>query len=152
MTTPDLAEIIKSLEAKGYIKRVEGKYNPVAGNMSFEVFKFLDPDTISITLVASDAHRLGVVQDGQPRRITPREAARLQGYPDTFRLHPDDKVAYRQLGNAVAVPIIEILLNDLLVNNKLRCVDGFVKTAKIKSPPRAVTIDGVGLDAVRAKA
>ena len=145
---PDLAKIIQSLETKGYIKQVEGKYNPVAGNMSFEVFKFLDPDTISITLVASDAHRLGVVQDGQPRRITPREAARLQGYPDTVRLHPNDKIAYRQLGNAVAVPIVEMLLRDLLVNNGLSCIDGAVETAKIRSSPRAA-VDSAGLDSVR---
>jgi DNA (cytosine-5)-methyltransferase 1 len=37
------------------------------------------------------------------RRITPREAARLQGVPDSFRIHPDDATAYKQLGNAVNV-------------------------------------------------
>ncbi len=37
------------------------------------------------------------------RRITPREAARLQTFPDDFELHAIDAVAYRQLGNAVNV-------------------------------------------------
>lgn len=37
------------------------------------------------------------------RRITPREAARLQGFPEDFRLHRDPAVAYKQLGNAVNV-------------------------------------------------
>ena len=116
---PNLLKLIASLEKKGYLKGVDGKYNPVAGNMSFEVFKFLDPKSISITLVSSDAHRLGVVVNGIPRRITPREAARIQGYPDTFKVHPNDTSAYRQFGNAVAVPVIEAVLTDLLKNNYL---------------------------------
>ncbi|MFM8387255.1 MAG: DNA cytosine methyltransferase [Planctomycetia bacterium] len=37
------------------------------------------------------------------RRITPREAARLQGVPDDYVLHEDDATAYKQLGNAVNV-------------------------------------------------
>ena len=117
----NIESILQSLEKKGYIKQLNGKYNPVAGNMSFEIFKFLDPSSISITLVASDTHKIGVVQDRQPRHITPREAARIQGYPDTFRVHPDDSTAYRQFGNAVAVPVITIVLEDLLRNNHLEC-------------------------------
>jgi DNA (cytosine-5)-methyltransferase 1 len=114
---PRLKEIIQSLEKKGYLKAVDNKYNPVAGNMSFEVFKFLDPASISITLVSSDAHKLGVVVDNKPRRITPREAARIQGFPESFKIHPDDVSAYRQFGNAVAVPVIETVIKDLLENN-----------------------------------
>ncbi len=113
----NLKNTILSLEKKGYIKQVGGKYNPVSGNMSFEVFKFLDPKSVSITLVSSDAHKLGVVHKGIPRRITPREAARLQGYPDTFKIHPEDNVAYFQFGNAVAVPVIEAVLNDFFIHN-----------------------------------
>lgn len=37
------------------------------------------------------------------RKITPREAARLQGFPDWFELHPNDAAAYKQFGNAVNV-------------------------------------------------
>jgi DNA (cytosine-5)-methyltransferase 1 len=37
------------------------------------------------------------------RRITPREAARLQGFPDRFELHDDEAAAYRQFGNAINV-------------------------------------------------
>lgn len=114
---PNLSELIKSLEKKGYLKGVYGKYNPVAGNMSFEVFKFLDPDSISITLVTSDAHKLGVVVNGKPRRITPREAARIQGFPEWFKVHPNDGEAYRQFGNAVSVPVLKAILKDFLKNN-----------------------------------
>lgn len=41
-----------------------------------------------------------------PRRLTPRECARLMGFPDTFRIPVSDTQAYRQFGNSVAVPVI----------------------------------------------
>jgi DNA (cytosine-5)-methyltransferase 1 len=109
----NLAEIMNGLIGKGYLKETDGRYNPVAGNMSFEVFKFLDPQSISITLVSSDAHKLGVVHNGRIRRITPRECARLQGFPDSFILHPKDTYAYRQLGNSVSVPVVREVILDL---------------------------------------
>ena len=109
----NLAEIMNGLIGKGYLKEIDGRYNPVAGNMSFEVFKFLDPQSISITLVSSDAHKLGVVHNGRIRRITPRECARLQGFPDSFMLHPKDTRAYRQLGNSVSVPVVREVILDL---------------------------------------
>jgi len=109
----NLAEIMNGLICKGYLKEIDGRYNPVAGNMSFEVFKFLDPQSISITLVSSDAHKLGVVHNGRIRRITPRECARLQEFPDSFILHPKDTYAYRQLGNSVSVPVVREVILDL---------------------------------------
>lgn len=112
---PNLSKLLKSLCVKGYLKAIDGRYNPVCGNMSFEVFKFLDPNSISITVVSSDAHRLGVVQNGVPRRITPRECARLQGFPDTFELHPNDLRSYHQLGNSVSVPVVQAVSEDLIV-------------------------------------
>ncbi len=115
---PDLEDTLDSLATKGYLKQVDGKFNPVCGNMSFEVFKFLDPSSISITVVSSDAHRLGVIQNGMPRRITPRECARIQGYPDAFKLHPNDIFAYHQLGNSVTVPVISAIFQDLIANNE----------------------------------
>lgn len=47
------------------------------------------------------------------RRITPREAARLQGFPDTFQLHANDAAAYRQLGNAVNVGVARFVTKRL---------------------------------------
>jgi DNA (cytosine-5)-methyltransferase 1 len=83
-TKDNFDSITASLIQKGYLSNYEGRYNPVCGNMSFEVFKFLDPESISITLTASDTNRLGVIQNGKARRLTPRECARLQGFPDTY--------------------------------------------------------------------
>lgn len=114
----DILEVIESLKKKGYLKEENGKYNPVCGNMSFEVFKFLDPNSISITLTSSDSNRLGVIQDNRPRRITPRECARLQGFPDSFIVHPTDTFAYKQFGNSVSVPVIEALISDFIEHNR----------------------------------
>ena len=114
---PDIEEVISSLLDKRYLQVKEGKYNPVCGNMSFEVFKLLDPDSISITLTSSDANRLGVIQNNRARHITPRECARLQGFPDTFRLHPSDAWSYKQFGNSVSVPVVEAVFNEFVRNN-----------------------------------
>lgn len=113
----DIEDVVGGLVSKGYLKEDNGKYNPVCGNMSFEVFKFLDPDSISITLTSSDCNRLGVIQDGHARRITPRECARLQGFPDSFIVNPVDRCAYKQFGNSVSVPVIEAVLDDFIKSN-----------------------------------
>lgn len=42
-----------------------------------------------------------------PRRLTPRECARLMGFPDEFQIPVSDTQAYRQFGNSVVVPVIE---------------------------------------------
>lgn len=41
-----------------------------------------------------------------PRRLTPRECARLQGYPDDFKIVVSDTQAYKQFGNSVVVPLM----------------------------------------------
>ncbi|MDR0564741.1 MAG: DNA (cytosine-5-)-methyltransferase [Azoarcus sp.] len=115
----NLNGLISSLLKKGYLSEDNGKYNPVAGNMSFEVFKFLDLNSIAITLVSTDANRLGVVDKNNiPRRITPRECARLQGFPDSFVLHHDDEWAYHQLGNSVSVPVVAAIFSDIIKRNQ----------------------------------
>ena len=113
----DIHEVIKSLLDKRYLKEQDGLFSPVCGNMSFEVFKFLDPESIAITLTSSDTNRLGVIQNNRARRITPRECARLQGFPDNFQPHPIDSYAYKQFGNSVSVPVIQAIMNDFIQNN-----------------------------------
>lgn len=46
---------------------------------------------------------------GNPRVLTPREATRLQGYPEDFQLNPSEKQAYKQAGNSVSVPVIRAI-------------------------------------------
>lgn len=63
------------------------------------------PEEISNTLV-TDGDRILIVDGKQVRRLTPREWARLQGFPDKFRLPAAKSRAYRQLGNSVPVPVV----------------------------------------------
>lgn len=52
-----------------------------------------------------------------PRKITPKEASRLQGFPEDFKIHPSDTQAYKQFGNSVAVPVIRSIAK--AINKKL---------------------------------
>lgn len=48
--------------------------------------------------------------DGKnPRKLTPRECANLQGFPKSFKLNKSDNQAYRQFGNSVSVPVIRAI-------------------------------------------
>ena len=54
----------------------------------------------------------------EKRYITPRECARLQSFPDDFVLNENDKVAYKQFGNAVNVDVVHfVILNTLKAYN-----------------------------------
>jgi DNA (cytosine-5)-methyltransferase 1 len=48
------------------------------------------------------------------RRLTPKECARLQGFPDKYKLHPNETKAYKQIGNAVCVKVVKAILKELL--------------------------------------
>ena len=48
-----------------------------------------------------------------PRRLTPRECARLMGFPDTWRIPVSDTQAYRQFGNSVVVPVVQAVAQTL---------------------------------------
>lgn len=48
------------------------------------------------------------------RKLTPRECARLQGYPDTFKIPVSDSQAYKQFGNSVAIPVIKAIAKEIL--------------------------------------
>lgn len=48
-----------------------------------------------------------------PRKITPREASRLQGFPDGFKIVVSDVQAYKQFGNSVSVPVIQAIAQNI---------------------------------------
>ena len=76
------------------------------------------PEGISRTLSAryhKDGSEILIPQEGvNPRRLTPRECARLQGFPDSFVIPVSDTQAYRQFGNSVAVPLMSEVAKALI--------------------------------------
>jgi len=81
-------------------------------------FGMTDLNGISRTLSAryyKDGSEILIPQNGKnPRRLTPRECARLQGFPDTFKILVSDTQAYRQFGNSVVVPLIKAVAKKLV--------------------------------------
>ena len=55
-----------------------------------------------------------VTDNGKVRRLTPREAARLQGFPDDFVIPVSDTQAYRQFGNAVTVNVARSVAKSIM--------------------------------------
>lgn len=75
-------------------------------------FGLVTPNDVARTLSAryyKDGSEILVSQGkrSNPRRLTPRECARLMGYGDDFRIPVSDTQAYKQFGNSVAVPVFE---------------------------------------------
>lgn len=77
-----------------------------------------DLNGISRTLSAryyKDGAEILIPQEGKnPRRLTPRECARLQGFPDNFIIPVSDNQAYKQFGNSVTSPLFQIVGKQIL--------------------------------------
>ena len=59
-------------------------------------------------------HIKGEVNRDGIRKMTPREWARLQGFPDNYLIPVADASAYKQFGNSVAVPAIQATAKEIL--------------------------------------
>ena len=96
--------------AKRFANTACGKYDLIS--KSFR----LDPDGFCPTLRAGTGPELGSFQavrpihPTEPRVITPREAARLQGFPDWFQFSPTKWHSFRQIGNSVSPILAERIL------------------------------------------
>ena len=93
-------------------------YNIVAGKMSFEVSKVLDPASIAPTLVAMDMQHLYVPDGEGIRKLSLREGLRLFGYPEDFRFRVKQSEGYDLLGNTVVVPVIAAVSTRLLLTTE----------------------------------
>lgn len=65
-------------------------------------------DFTPVTKIKGEVNREGI------RKMTPREWARLQGFPDSFVIPVADASAYKQFGNSVAVPAIQATANEVI--------------------------------------
>lgn len=126
----NLKKMLDDLVRKGYLKKEHPKnlvtersifgvrqirqqdthkkagYNIVAGKLSFEINKILDPQGVAPTLVAMDMKKIFVIDNGGLRPLTLREGLRLFGYPDDFKFPVNQEEGFDLLGNTVAVPVI----------------------------------------------
>ena len=73
-------------------------------------YRAMSPEGKGVTLCASSGGPGGqtgiYLVDGKPRRLTPRECARMQGFPDSFKPNASTRQARKQFGNSVAVPVV----------------------------------------------
>lgn len=66
--------------------------------------------------------------NGNPRRLTPRECARIMGFPEDYKIVVSDTQAYRQFGNSVAVPVVAAIAKNIhaaFINVQVRGQAGF---------------------------
>jgi DNA (cytosine-5)-methyltransferase 1 len=65
-------------------------------------------DFTPVTHIKGEVNREGI------RKMTPREWARLQGFPDNYIIPVADASAYKQFGNSVAIPAIQATANEVI--------------------------------------
>lgn len=97
-----------------YLQNYAEKHRKLGNGFGFGM---ADLNGISRTLSAryyKDGSEILVPNGGRPRRLTPRECARLMGFPDSFKIVVSDTQAYRQFGNSVVVPIIKSVASSMI--------------------------------------
>jgi DNA (cytosine-5)-methyltransferase 1 len=100
-----------------YLQDYKAKHNAAGNGFGFSLF---GPGDVTRTLSAryyKDGSEILIAQKGtRPRRLTPRECARLMGFESKEREFPvrvSDTQAYKQFGNAVVVPVVEFIAGAL---------------------------------------
>ncbi|HZZ14543.1 MAG TPA: DNA (cytosine-5-)-methyltransferase [Candidatus Sulfotelmatobacter sp.] len=98
-----------------YLQRYAEKHKAAGNGFGFGL---ISPEGIARTLSAryyKDGSEILVPQPKRnPRRLTPRECARLMGFPESFKIPVSDTQAYKQFGNSVVVPMIARLAKQLV--------------------------------------
>ena len=105
-----------------YLQNYADKHKAAGNGFGFGI---ADPDGVARTLSAryyKDGSEILIAQEGRnPRRLTPRECARIQGFPDSFKIVVSDTQAYKQFGNSVVVPLMTDVAG--LIVEKLKRLD-----------------------------
>ena len=101
-----------------YLQKYAEKHKLKGNGFGFGLF---GPEDVARTLSAryhKDGSEILIKQSRKnPRRLTPREAARLMGFPDNFAIPVSDTQAYRQFGNSVVVPLISKIAKSVIRQN-----------------------------------
>jgi len=92
-----------------YLKAYAEKHRKAGNGFGYGL---VDGDSVTRTLSAryyKDGSEILVSQGKwkRPRRLTPRECARLMGFPDSFKIPVSDTQSYRQFGNSVVMPVMQ---------------------------------------------
>lgn len=92
-----------------YLQNYKKKHQAAGNGFGFGM---VTPESVTRTLSAryyKDGSEILFSQGTRknPRRLTPRECARLMGFPDSFKIPVSDTRAYKQFGNSVIVPVME---------------------------------------------
>lgn len=82
----------------------------VCGGMGRERNLIIDKRLTNFTPIT---HIKGEVNRDGLRKMTPREWARLQGFPDTYKLNLADTHLYKQFGNSVSVPVVQAIAQEI---------------------------------------
>lgn len=110
-----------------YLQNYAAKHKAAGNGFGYGIAPI---DGVSRTLSAryyKDGSEVLIQQkDNNPRKLTPRECARLQGFPDSFKIPVSDTQAYKQFGNSVVVPLITDVAS--LIVNKIKELDSGNKT------------------------
>lgn len=106
-----------------YLQNYAAKHKEAGNGFGYGIAPM---DGITRTISAryyKDGSEILIAQSGNnPRRLTPRECARLQGFPDSFKIPVSDTQAYKQFGNSVVVPLMEQVAKKVVA--KLEEMDG----------------------------
>lgn len=96
-------------------KRRKIEHKAKGNGFGYSLFNSESPYTSTISArYYKDGSEILIEQKGKnPRKLTPREAARLQGFPDNFIIPVSDNQAYKQFGNSVAVPVISAIARQI---------------------------------------
>lgn len=98
-----------------YLQNYAEKHRAKGNGFGFGLF---DKDGVARTLSAryyKDGSEILIKQKNKnPRRLTPRECARLMGFPDSFNQVVSDTQSYKQFGNSVVVPVVKKLAEQII--------------------------------------
>lgn len=96
-------------------KRRLREHRERGNGFGYSLFTPSSPRTSTISArYYKDGSEILIATSGNPRKITPREAARLQGFPESFIIPVSDTQAYKQFGNSVAVNVVSAIAKEML--------------------------------------